>query len=608
MRIEVAKSLRKNLCSLRNRRINLSKSILVLFVIGTQLCPFASAGQQSSSPKNAGSTPPIFKEVAEQAGLKFQHYNGMTGKFYLPEITGSGAALFDFDNDGDLDVFLVQGNVLEPNTKPPDTLFPWRGSQPPQGRLFRNDLTISKDGSRKLSFTDVTESSGIIANGYGMGVAVADINNDGLPDLYVTNLGSNQMYLNKGNGKFVDVTKESGTDDPRWSTSASFFDYDRDGWLDLMIVNYADFSVTNNPSCYATTTARDYCTPRVFRAPGNRLFHNKGNGSFEDVTAAAGVDKEFGHGLGIVTADFNDDGWIDVYVANDGDPNQLWINQKNGTFSNEALLAGAAINRNGQAEAGMGVDAGDFDGNGTDDIFVTHLMDETNTLYTNMNQGLFEDRTREAGLGMPGRRLTGFGTLFFDYDNDGWLDLFIANGAVQLLPDLVRKKDPFPLGQPNQLFHNTGKGSFVEVTDQGGPELQFIEVSRGAAFGDLDNDGDTDVLVTNNNGPARLYLNQIGNRNHWLGLKVIGKSGGDMLGARIEVTVSEKNVLRRRVRTDGSYLSANDPRVLVGLGNATQVPTVRVRWPDGSAEEWKDLKADRYVTLKQGTSPVLNKE
>jgi enediyne biosynthesis protein E4 len=586
----------------------IAKSVLVLFVILTQLCPFGLAGQQSISPNSAGSSLPIFKEVAEQAGLKFQHYNGMTGKFYLPEITGSGAALFDFDNDGDLDVFLVQGNVLEPNTKAPDTLFPWVGAQPPQGRLFRNDLTISKDGTRRLSFTDVTESSGIIANGYGMGVAVGDINNDGLPDLYVTNLGSNQMYLNKGNGKFVDVTKESGTDDLRWSTSAAFFDYDRDGWLDLMIVNYADFSVTNSPSCYAATTARDYCTPRVFHAPGNRLFHNKGNGSFEDVTATAGVDKEFGHGLGIVTADFNNDGWIDMYVANDGDPNQLWINQGNGTFSNDALLAGAAINRNGQAEAGMGVDAGDFDGNGTDDIFVTHLMDETNTLYTNMNQGLFEDRTREAGLGMPGRRLTGFGTLFFDYDNDGWLDLFIANGAVQLLPDLVRKKDPFPLGQPNQLFHNTGKGSFVEVTDQAGPEVQLIEVSRGAAFGDLDNDGDTDVLVTNNNGPARLYLNQIGNRNHWLGLKVTGKSGRDMLGARIEVTVSEKTVLRRRVRTDGSYLSASDPRVLVGLGNATQVPTVRVRWPDGSAEEWKDLKADRYINLKQGTGLVLKKE
>jgi len=581
-----------------------TKSLITILVllINYSFLPFCLVAQQRLE-SNSRSSTPIFKEVAEEVGLKFQHYNGMTGKFYLPEITGSGAALFDFDNDGDLDVFLVQGNVLEPNTKPGDTLFPWRGSQVPQGKLFRNDLR-----NHQLSFTDVTQQSGIVANGYGMGVAVGDINNDGLPDLYLTNLGSNQMYLNKGNGKFVDVTKESGTDDPRWSTSATFFDYDRDGWLDLMVVNYADFSVTNSPNCYGATTARDYCTPRVFRAPGNRLFHNKGNGTFEDVTVAAGIDKEFGHGLGIVTADFNDDGWTDIYVANDGDPNQLWINQKNGTFSNDALLAGAAINRNGQAEAGMGVDAGDFDGNGTDDIFVTHLMDETNTLYTNMSQTLFEDRTREAGLGMPGRRFTGFGTLFFDYDNDGWLDLFIANGAVQLLPDLVRKKDPFPLGQPNQLFHNTGKGSFVEVTDQAGPELQLIEVSRGAAFGDVDNDGDIDVLVTNNNGPARLYLNQIGNRNHWLGLRVIGKSGRDMLGAHIEIVVSEKNILRRRARTDGSYLSANDPRVIVGLGSASHVQTVRVRWPDGSVEEWKDLVADRYVSLKQGTASPLHKQ
>jgi hypothetical protein len=431
-----------------------------------------------------------------------------------------------------------------------------------------------------------------------MGAAVGDINNDGLPDLYLSNLGSNQMYLNKGEGKFADVTKESGTDDLRWSTSASFFDYDRDGWLDLMIVNYADFTTANSPNCYAATTARDYCTPRVFRAPGNRLFRNKGNGVFEDVTVAAKVDKEFGHGLGVITADFNDDGWMDIYVANDGDPNQLWINQKNGTFINEALLAGAAINRNGQAEAGMGVDAGDFDGNGTDDIFITHLMDETNTLYVNMGQALFEDRTREAGLGMPGRRFTGFGTFFFDYDNDGWLDLFVANGAVQLLPDLLRKKDPFPLGQPNQLFRNTGKGSFVEVIEPAGPELQLLEVSRGAAFGDVDNDGDTDVLITNNNGPARMFLNEVGNRNHWLGLRLVGKTGGDVLGARVDVVINKDSVLRRRTRTDGSYLSGNDPRVLVGLGSATRIQSVRVRWPDGTVEEWKDLPVDKYTTLK----------
>jgi enediyne biosynthesis protein E4 len=572
--------------------------VLLLFLLSATVAQRPSARETQA----ARSSSPIFKDVAPEVGLEFQHYNGMTGKLYLPEITGSGAALFDFDNDGDLDVFMVQGNTLEPNTKAGSTLFPWRGTEPPRGRLFRNDLVIGKDGSRTLKFTDVTDKSGIRADGYGMGVAVGDINNDGWPDLYITNLGHNQMYLNKGDGTFVDVTSKSGTDDVRWSTSASFFDYDRDGWLDLMVLNYADFSPVNSPACYATTTARDYCTPKVFRAPGNRLFHNKGNGLFEDVTVAAGVDKEFGHGLGVVTADFDGDGWPDIYVANDGDPNQLWINQKNGTFRNEALLAGAAVNRDGKAEAGMGVDAGDFDGNGTDDLFVTHLMDETNTLYLNQGKALFEDRTREAGLGLPGHRLTGFGTLFFDYDNDGWLDLLIANGAVQLLPELVRRGDLFPLGQPNQLFHNNGKGKFVEVSDQAGESFQLLDVSRGAAFGDIDNDGDMDVLITNNNGPVRLLLNQIGNRNHWLGLRLIGKNiARDMLGAQIEVVVSKDRTVWRRARTDGSYLVANDARVLVGLGNATRVDAVRVHWPDGSVEEWKEPRIDQYTTLKEGT-------
>ncbi len=565
---------------------------ILLFLI-TYSVPALSI--QQNNKQSGQKATPIFKDVANEAGLKFQHFNGMTGKFYLPEITGSGAALFDFDNDGDLDVYLVQGNVLEPNTKPNSTVFPWRETESPRGRLFRNDLA-----GKKLSFSDVTEKSGILATGYGMGAAVGDINNDGLPDLYLTNLGSNQMYMNRGNGKFVDVTRESGTDDPRWSTSASFFDYDRDGWLDLMVVNYADFTLANSPNCYAATTARDYCTPRVFRAPGNRLFHNKGKGIFEDLTASAGVDKEFGHGLGIVTADFNDDGWMDIYVANDGDPNQLWTNQKNGTFANDALLAGAAVNRNGQTEAGMGVDVGDFDGNNTEDIFVTHLMDETNTLYVNLGQALFEDRTREAGLGIPGRRFTGFGTFFFDYDNDGWLDLFIANGAVQLLPNLVRKNDPFPLGQPNQLFHNTGKGAFVEI-DDAATELKLLEVSRGAAFGDIDNDGDTDVLVTNNNGPVRLLVNQVGNRNNWLGLRLTGKDGRDMLGAQIEVVINKNYVLRRRSRTDGSYLCGNDPRVLVGLGLAKGVQSVRARWPSGKVEEWQNVLPGQYQSLKEGT-------
>jgi hypothetical protein len=580
----------------------------LLVYIAVAVVSFPSIGQQANRQSHgketvARASTMIFEDVAAATGLKFRHYNGMTGKLLLPEIMGSGAALFDFDNDGDLDVFLVQGSVLEPTDNPRRTLFPWRESAEPRGILFRNDLAIRKDGSRLLQFTDVTEQSGIAASEYGMGAIVGDVNNDGWPDLYLCNLGSNQLYLNNGNGTFTDITKKSGTDDPRWSTSASFVDYDRDGWLDLMVINYAEFTVARSPSCYAETTIKDYCGPRSFRPAGNKLLHNNGDGTFEDVTASAGIAKEFGHGLGVITADFDGDGWIDIYVANDGDPNQLWMNQKNGTFRNEALLAGASVNRDGVAEAGMGVDAGDFDSNGTEDIFVTHLMEETNTLFVNLGRALFEDRTREVNLGLPGSRLTGFGTLFFDYDNDGWLDLLTVNGAVRLLPELAHKGDPFPLGQPNQLFHNDGKGKFEEVSDQAGEAFRLLEVSRGAAFGDIDNDGDTDVLVSNNNGPARLFINQIGNRNHWMGLRLLGKMANrDMLGAKVEVVVNPTRVLSRRVRTDGSYCSSQDPRVLVGISNLERIDAVRVRWPDGSLEEWKSPPINRYLVLKQGTS------
>jgi hypothetical protein len=572
-----------------------------LIVLGMVACLASPLTITSDAVQNKLPSRPaaIFEEVADKTGLKFQHYNGMIGKFFLPEIMGAGAALFDFDNDGDLDVFLVQGSTFDERQQPAETMFPWRGADPPRGKLFRNDLS-----GQQLTFTDVTEKSGIVAKGYGMGASVGDINNDGWPDLYLTNLGSNQMFLNKGDGTFIDVTKESLTDDPRWSTSAAFFDYDRDGWLDLIVLNYAEFSTVNSPTCYANTSAKDYCTPRVFRAPGNRLFRNLRNGKFADVTTASRIDKEFGHGLGVVSADFNDDGWSDFFVANDGDPNQLWVNQKDGTFKNEALLAGAAVNRDGKPEAGMGVDAGDFDGNGTEDIFITHLMDETNTLFTNLGDAVFEDRTREFGLGMPGRRFTGFGTLFFDYDNDSWLDLLVANGAVQLLPELMRKGDPFPLGQPKQLFRNTGKNGFIEMVDQAGPNFQLLDVSRGAAFGDIDNDGDTDVIVTNNNGPVRLLLNSVGNRNQWLGLRLVGQDyRRDMLGTKVEIVLSNKRVLRRRARTDGSYLSANDPRVLVGLGNDRAVEMVRLRWPDGTVAEWRNPPLNRYSTWTQGTVP-----
>lgn len=549
-------------------------------------------------------TSPIFVDVAGQTGLDCQHFNGMTGALLLPEITGAGGALFDYDGDGDLDVYCVQGALLGAGSQMDQAVFPWPGPRPPKDRLYRNDLVISPDGSRQLRFTDVTDQSGIQAPGYGMGVATGDINNDGWPDLFVTNYGANQLFQNQGDGTFAEVSATAGIGQARvWSTSAAFFDYDRDGWLDLYVTNYVHSSPDKEPRCYAANSARDYCGPDAFTALPDQLFRNQGNGTFVEVSTSAGISQAFGAGLGVVTADFNADGWIDIYVANDGDPNQLWINQQDGTFKDEALWSGSAVNHQGQAQASMGVDAGDFDADGDEDLFMTHLMEETNTLYTNLGQGLFADQTIAVGLTNTSGRYTAFGTGWFDYDNDGWLDLMTSNGAVKTLQPLARQGDRYPLGQPNQLFRNLAGKQFTEVSDRAGAVFQTAAVSRGAAFGDIDNDGDTDVLILNNNGPAQLLLNQVGQDQHWLGLRLVGTSAQrDMLGARVEIVRPNAPSLWRRVRTDGSYCSANDPRVMVGLGKADKVSAVRVHWPAGQQETWTELVADRYTTLRQGTA------
>jgi hypothetical protein len=584
-------------------------AILFAFLFFFSTSALQTFPQTAPTPTPEPTPQPIFSDISEQSGLDFTHYNGMTGKLYLPEIMGSGAAFFDFDNDGDLDIFLVQEKILDPNGSFDKTIFPWKNAEPPIGRLFRNDLTVNKDGSREIKFTDVTKKSGIVADGYGFGIATGDINNDGFTDLYICNLGSNKLFLNNGDGSFTDATEKTKTDDPRWSISASFFDYDRDGFLDLMVVNYADFKLDDQPKCYSPTSAKDYCGPKAFKQVGNSIFRNKGDGTFENVTTTSAISKEFGHGLGIVTADFNDDNWIDIYVANDGDPNQLWINQKNGKFEDESFFSGSAVNREGKAEASMGVDAGDFNRDGTEDLFNTHLIEETHTLYKNTGEAIFEDVTPGSLLGLPDKRLTGFGTGFFDYDNDGLLDIFIANGSVKLIRIIKRPgntsplDERYPLGQLNQLFQNKGNETFEEVSDKAGEAFTLFEVSRGASFGDVDNDGDTDILVANNSGKARLLLNQIGNENHWLGLKLIGKDGKrDALGSKVEVFISEKNVLRRRIRTDGSYSSAQDPRVIVGLGKNEKIKKIRVTWASGKVEEWENLPMDKYIVLREGSA------
>jgi hypothetical protein len=575
-------------------------------------------GCQNQAPTSPGSNPPPksvldrdpvnatwFSDEAEATSLDFVHFNGMSGEYYFCEMMGSGAALFDYDNDGDLDVYVVQGNMLGPGKTLSDARFPPQGLQPLKGRLYRNDLVINRDGTRTLHFTDVTDASRLDARGYGMGVATGDFNNDGWTDLYLTNFGSNQMFRNNGDGAFTDVTQRTGTDDPRWSVSAAFLDYDRDGWLDLFVGNYLNYSMANHKECYSTTSARDYCGPRSYDPVPNRLFHNRGDGTFEDVSATSHIARDYDGALGVVCADFNRDDWTDIYVANDQRSNHLWINQKNGAFNNDAMLAGCALNRDGHPEASMGVDAGDFDGDGDDDLFMTHLVNEKNTLYVNDGQGLFEDRSFETGLGTPSLVFTAFGTAFFDYDNDGWLDILTVNGDVKVIEALARANDPYPLHQPNQLFRNLGNGQFEEVTNQAGAVFKLSEVSRGAAFGDVDNDGDTDVLVTNNNGRARLLMNTIGHRRHWLGLRFVDQHQRDALGARVMVSTTSGQSLWRRVHTDSSYASANDPRVLVGLGDATDIRLAQVYWPSGRIEQWTGLVIDRYMVLREGSGQTV---
>jgi len=541
---------------------------------------------------------PVFREVAEEVGLKFQHFTGAIGEYYMPEIMGSGVALFDYDNDGDLDVYLIQGAMFDPAQDARHAKFPPVPGWKPGNRLFRN--LLSETG--KLQFVDVTEEAGVGHIGCGMGVAVGDYDNDGFHDLYVTNFGRNVLYHNNGDGTFTDVTVKAGVDDPRWSTGAAWVDYDRDGRLDLFVANYLDFTVKGNRKCYASTGERDYCTPKMYQPVPARLFHNRGDGTFEDVTEAAGIVAAVGPGLGVVCADFNGDGWPDIYVANDGAAAHLWINQRNGTFKERGLLSGAAFSPDGLPQAGMGVTAGDFDGDGDEDIFKTNLANEGGNLFVNDARGNFHDAAAEFGLLLPTFPYTGFGTEWFDYDNDGRLDLFVANGAVNRIESL--RGTPYPFGQPNQLFHNDGDGKkFREMTQAAGPGFALSEVSRGAAFGDIDNDGAVDIVVTNNNGPARLFLNQNHslNRNHWLVIRLEAIHGNRFgIGATVEVRQRGRQLLRR-AHTDSSYLSASDLRVHFGLGENARIEALIVQWPEGQREGWDKIQADQIVTIRQGT-------
>ena len=568
---------------------------------------------ESNAAETAGSVEagvPFFEDATESTGLDFVHFNGMSGELYFCEMVGPGAALLDYDLDGDLDIFLVQGSMLGDRSLE-EVTFPPQHAFPLSDRLYRNDL--SPDGPH---FTDVTEVSGLAALGtasYGMGVASGDYDNDGRPDLYITGFGANRLLRNagpdaEGNVTFEDATEASGADDTSWSVSATFVDIDRDGWLDLYIGNYVSYTLATHKRCRAATGAPDYCGPLSYPSQTDRLLRNLGpdaNGvvRFEDISRRSGIEQVTGGALGVVAADFDRDGWLDIYVANDGVANQMWINDGDGTFTDQALLGGSALNQDGHPEAGMGVDAGDFDNDGDEDLFLSHLDLETNTLYRNAGDGRFEDVTTATGLGPPSWEATGFGTAFIDVDNDGLLDLFVMNGAVKLVEALVRAGDPHPLHQKNQLFLNRGQGRFTEATERGGAAFSLSEVSRGAAVGDLDNDGDADLVLGNNAGPARVLLNQVGSENAWIGLRLVD-DGRDALGAWVEVVRDGSPSLWRRVSSGGSYASARDPRVLLGLGQrggtGAAVQAVQVTWPDGTAERFEVPGIDRYLTLERG--------
>ncbi|MDJ0837130.1 MAG: CRTAC1 family protein [Acidobacteriota bacterium] len=533
---------------------------------------------------------PLFTEVKPSSGFDFVHYNGMNGKYYLPEIMNPGGALFDYDGDGDLDLYLVQGGTLPAGGDASKTLVPYKGKGVPKDRLYRTDI----DKSGKISFTDVTDKAGLNATGYGMGVTTGDVDNDGDLDLYVTNFGPNQLWLNNGDGTFSDTTAKAGVSDPGLSTSAAFIDLDRDGDLDLFMADYVLMNLDKYPNCYASDSSLDYCGPDAFPAAKDRFFLNNGDGTFKDATSLI-RDAEAGAGLGVVTCDLDNDGWLDIYVANDGDPNHLWRNKGDGTFEEIGLLAGVALNGVGAAEAGMGVTAGDFDGDGDEDLFMTHLDEETNTLYTNQGDNFFDDGTNSAGLAMVSMKYTGFGTGWIDLDNDGWLDLVALNGAVRVQAE---KKGIFPLQQANQIFMNLAGKGFAEANERGGSAFTDEEVSRGAAIGDVDSDGDADLLIINCNGPARLLLNN-GSMNNWLGLRLVtGKR--DALGAQATVHTASGRKLYRRARTDGSYCSARDPRLLFGLAAEKKITGIDVIWPDGKKERFPAVETGRYHTLTQG--------
>jgi hypothetical protein len=531
--------------------------------------------------------PAWFEDATSQFGLDFIHDAGPTGSYFMPQVMGSGAALFDCDDDGLLDIYLVQN--AGPDSKSTNCLY----HQERDGR-----------------FRDVSAGSGLDVAGYGMGVAIGDVDNDGRVDVVVTEYERVRLFLNSGGGQFLDISRKSGIDQTAWGASACFFDFDRDGWLDLVVANYVDYE--RSLPCGDPGGARDFCAPVSFRGTVTRLYHNRGDEArsdeaplFEEVTPAAGLARALGPGLGVLCADFNGDHWPDIFVANDGAPNHLWINQRDGTFTEEGRLRGIAVNSMGGAEGNMGIAAGDLDDDGALDVFVTHLVQEAPTLWRQGPPGLFQDRTGPAGLAHPSWRGTGFGTVMADFDNDGDLDVAAVNGGVKRDRRAAAELGadaPFwaHYAQRNQLFANTGTIRFQEVSLSNQAFCGQAGVFRGLCMGDIDNDGRVDLLVTAIAGPARLYRNVAPRAGHWLLVRALDPAlRRDAYGA--EITIVTGNRQRYGcLNPAGSYLCSNDTRVHFGLGDAAQFDQALVVWPDGAEERFPGGQTDRSIILRKG--------